>query len=107
MEEYVVQGNANLAWIAWRERDYARAEALAREAWDGWDGYLQQRLLSWSPVFPLLGLAVRAGRHDEARELVEVLLDTTRQGLPDEVEKTLREGRLEDACAVAETFGYL
>jgi len=48
---------------------------------------------------------VRAGRLDEARGLVEVLLDTTRQGLPDEVEKTLREGRLEDTCAVAETYG--
>jgi DNA-binding SARP family transcriptional activator len=107
MEEYVVQGNANLAWIAWREGNYPRAEALARDAWDGWDGYLQQRLLSWSPVFPLFGLAVRAGRRDEARELVEVLLDTTRQGLPHEVEETLREGRLEDACAVAERYGYL
>ena len=107
MEEYVVQAHAHLAWIAWREADYDRAEELARAAWDGWDGYLQQRLLAWSPVFPLLGLAVRAGRHDEAHELVEVLLDPTRQGLPLAVEEGLRDGRLEEACAIAGTYGYL
>ena len=39
-EDPVAQARANLAWIAWREGDHGRAEELAREAWQGWDGHL-------------------------------------------------------------------
>jgi class 3 adenylate cyclase/DNA-binding SARP family transcriptional activator len=106
MEEYVAQARANLAWVAWREGDDGRAAELARQAWSGWDGYLQ-RVWAWSPVFPLLGLALRAGRLDEAGDLAEVLLDPTRQGLPPAVDEPLRAGRLTEAAAHAADYGYL
>ena len=64
-------------------------------------------MLAWSPVFPLLGLALRAGRDDEAHELAEVLLDPTRQALPSELEEALRAGRLTDAATMAAGYGYL
>ena len=98
---------ANMAWIAWREADYPRAEQLARSAWDGWSEYPQIKEFAWTAVFPLLGCTLRAGRADEARELAELLLEPTRPALPPELEACLREDRLEDACAIAETYGYL
>ena len=108
MEDYVAQAYANLAWIAWREGDHGRAEELAREAWSDWDSYLHtHRVWAWSPVFPLLGLALRAGRNDEAHELAEVLVDPTRQALPSELEEALRAGRLTDAATMAAGYGYL
>ena len=107
LEDHVAYAQANLAWIAWREGDYGRAEELAREAWQGWDGYSLQRAFAWQPVFPLLGLALRAGRDDEAHELAEVLLDPTRQALPAELEETLRAGRLTEAATMAKCYGYL
>jgi hypothetical protein len=107
MPEYVVQADANLAWIAWREGDLDRAEQLARDVWGRWDGYLMQRVFAWEPVWPLLGLAVRAGRDDEVRELVEVLLDPTRQPMPPDLDQALRTGDLGDACVLAERYGYL
>jgi DNA-binding SARP family transcriptional activator len=105
-EEYVAQAHANLAWVAWREGDHDCAERLAREAWSDWDTRLH-RVWAWSPVFPLLGLALRAGRDDEARELADVLVDPTRQPLPAEVEEALRAGRLTDAATLATGYGYL
>ena len=108
MEEYVAQAYANLAWIAWREGDHSRAEELARHAWSDWDSHLHtHRAWAWSPVFPLIGLALRAGRDDEAHELAEVLLDPTRQALPSELEEALRAGRLTDAATMAAGYGYL
>ena len=108
MEEYVAQAYANLAWIAWREGDHSRAEELARAAWSDWDNHLHtQRVWAWSPVFPLLGLALRAGRDNEAHELAKVLLDPTRQALPRELEEALRAGRLAEAAAAATGYGYL
>jgi DNA-binding SARP family transcriptional activator len=61
MDEYVVQAKANRAWIARREGDRAGAEMLARAAWDGWDGYMMQRVIAWEPVWPLLELALPFG----------------------------------------------
>ena len=107
MREYVVQAQANHAWVAWREGDVGRAEELARNVWDGWDGYMMQRVLAWEPVWPLLGTALRAGRDEEVRELVDVLLDPTRQAPPPELADALRSGAHEDACALAERYGYL
>ena len=108
MEEYVAQAYANLAWIAWREGDHSRAEELAREAWSNWDSHLHtHRAWAWSPVFPLLGLALRAGRNEEAHALGGVLLDPTRQALPAELEEALRAGRLTDAARMAAGYGYL
>ena len=106
-DDYVAHAQANLAWIAWRKADYSRAEELAREAWNGWDAYSLQRVFAWVPVFPLLGLALRAGRHDEALELAGVVLDRTRQALPPELEESLRAGRLTEAAALAAGHGYL
>jgi tetratricopeptide (TPR) repeat protein len=106
MEEYVAQAYANLAWVSWREGDHGRAEELARDAWSDWDDHLR-RVWAWSPVFPLLGLALRAGRDDEAHQLADVLVDPTRQPLPAEVEEALRAGRLTDAAALAAGYGYL
>jgi DNA-binding SARP family transcriptional activator/tetratricopeptide (TPR) repeat protein len=106
MEEYVAQAYANLAWVAWREGDHGRAEELARAAWTDWDDHLR-RVWAWMPVFPLLGLALRAGRDDEARKLAEVLVDPTRQPLPAEVEDALRAGRLTEAATLAAAYGYL
>jgi tetratricopeptide (TPR) repeat protein len=106
MDEYVAQAYANLAWVAWREGDHGRAEELARDAWNDWDNHLR-RVWAWMPVFPLLGLALRAGRDDEARELAGVLVDPTRQPLPHEVEEALLAGRLADAATMAAGYGYL
>jgi DNA-binding SARP family transcriptional activator len=107
--EALLHAQANMAWIAWREGDYARAEELAVEAWAGWGQDLGGNLgiWAWLPAFPLLGLALRAGREDEARDLAELLLDPARQALPDEIEEALRSGRLADAAELAVGYGYL
>ena len=110
MEDCVAQAYANLAWIAWREGDHCRAEELACDAWSDWDTTHPRhthRMWAWSPVFPLLGLALRAGRDEEARALAEVLVDPTRQALPAELEEALRAGRLTDAATMAVGYGYL
>jgi DNA-binding SARP family transcriptional activator len=107
MAEYVVQARANRAWVAWREGDWEEAERLARCAWDGWDGYMMQRVIAWEPVWPLLAANLRAGRNEEARSLVDVLLDPTRQPMPAELDEALRSGALEEACSIAARYGYL
>jgi len=66
-----------------------------------------QRVLAWEPVWPLLGTAVRAGRDEELERLAEVLLDPTRQPQPSELADALRSRAYEDACALAERYGYL
>src|SRR5437868_9681623 len=86
---YVLQSQANLAWVAWREGDVARAERLARAAWTDWDSAGPLGVLGWAVLWPLVGAAVASGRVDAAVAYACAMLEPARRPLADDVSAAL------------------
>lgn len=122
MVEYTASGEAQTAWAAWREGDLAEAERRADRAYELWNQlggpYL---VLAWMPVWPLLGVAWRGGRLDDAIDRARFLLDPERQPMHADVEAPLEAAvaafdrgdhelartRLAEAVELARDPGYL
>jgi hypothetical protein len=114
MVEYVRQARAHLAWVKWRVGDLAGSERLAREVWDGWDDYWNQRIAAWFALWPLIGVALARTETAKAIDYVRILLDPTRQPHPAGLEEAMRravaawtDGEPEAAAAACERVAAL
>jgi hypothetical protein len=124
MPEYVGTAKANLAWVAWRERNLPEVEASGRAALELW-GQLPAShascVFQWTALWPLIGVALVRDQTAEAVEYGRALLEPTQQRLPDALTAVLEETiaswegeelettrtYLDQALELAQELGYL
>jgi tetratricopeptide (TPR) repeat protein len=124
MLEYTGTAYANLAWVAWRERDMASAEKYGQAALESWQklptGH-SSCAFQWTAVWPLAAVALRSDQIARACSLLSALLDPSQQHLPDALEETVREAisaweednlevarnHVQQAIGLAQESGYL
>ena len=58
MVEYIAMAKANLAWVAWRQENYAEAEKIATKALDLWHGMDDPYGFDWMALWPLIAIAL-------------------------------------------------
>ena len=111
LPEYQAMAMANRAWVAWRCGDEEAATADARAALSMWEGLPVRYFFDWMALWPLLAIALAAGRIEEAaqcargmlpppqqrlqeplRSLVEQAVHAWDAGQPDETADLLRRG---------------
>jgi class 3 adenylate cyclase/tetratricopeptide (TPR) repeat protein len=121
LPEYEAIAIANRAWVEWRTGDEQKAAADARAALDIWEKLPVRYFYDWMALWPLLAIALAAGRPGEAVEHARGMLPATQQklqqplrslvedavqrwdaGQPAESEEVLR-----GAVEAATTLGYL
>jgi hypothetical protein len=104
MLEYVGTAEANLAWVAWRERDLIQAEAHGKAALASWrqlpSGH-SSCAFQWTALWPLAAVAVARNQISEACVWLRALLDPVQQPPPGPltaaVEDALRAGESDDS----------
>ncbi len=124
MLEYTGTAHANLAWVAWREGDWAQAEVEGRAALDLWQllpaGH-SSCAFQWTALWPLIAAACAHHQTSEAGGYARALLEPTQQRLPDALTTAVQnavqacqEAEPEAACAcleqaigLAQELGYL
>jgi predicted ATPase/class 3 adenylate cyclase len=88
---YIAMAQANLAWVAWQDRNLTEARELGQSAlalWQAWDvAYPFQ----WAALYPLIGVALAEDRLREAVSHARALLDPTQQHLPETMVAVLGE----------------
>ncbi len=121
---YLAIAQANLAWVAWRAHDWARAQQYAEQASQQWKELQQHAYVSpllWLALWPLLGLALKHDQINEAVKCAQTMLDSSQQRLPCDLTILLNEALagwasgdaplarryLEASCAMAGRLGYL
>ena len=98
MRLYAAQAQAQLAWVAYRERRRAEVRECVDRAWSTWEAAGRSRPpFQWMMLWPALGLAEAAGHHEEALDCARRLLASDCQPPPE----PLRE-RLARAVAAAD-----
>jgi eukaryotic-like serine/threonine-protein kinase len=121
LPEYEAMAIANRAWVAWRDGDEEAATADARAALGLWEELPIRYFFDWMALWPLLAMALAAGRIEEAaqcargmlpppqqrlqepvRTLVEEAVQAWDSGQPAEAEELLRR-----AARAAADLGYL
>ncbi len=121
LPEYEAMAIANRAWVAWRSGEHAKAGTDAQDALDIWKGLPARYFYDWMALWPLLAMALAAGRVGEAIEhtrgmlpppqqllqepvqtLVESAIHTWDAGQPAEAEELLQS-----AIRAAGDLGYL
>ena len=121
MPEYVAAAQANRAWLAWRGRDLAAAEQMAREAVAVWRQSPLVYPFQWQALWIVLAVALVQGREDAAWAHARSLHEPTQQRLPDALNAALEAAlaakaayrsaeastRLRQAVAIAREMGYL
>ncbi len=84
------QNKANLAWLAWREGNFAEAQALGQEALEEWQALqVNYYYMRWTALLPLLAVALVQDRLAEAVEYARELLAPDQQYLPDALSTTI------------------
>jgi tetratricopeptide (TPR) repeat protein len=117
---YIGAAQANLAWVAWRERDLPAVEVKGQTALDIWSEGANFPF-KWMALWPLAGAAL--ARQEVARAMIHVrkLLDPLQQPLPTEMATALEaaiqvwdqgqaevaENHLQHAAGMAADLGYL
>ena len=83
LPEYVGTAKANLAWVAWSEKNLSEAETNARAALEIWQQLSLVYPLYWTALWPLIGVSLAQDRVSEAIDYARVLLDPKQKRLPD------------------------
>ena len=121
LPEYEAMAIANRAWVAWRSGEYAKAATDAQDALDIWKGLPARYFYDWMALWPLLAMALAAGRVEEAVEYARGMLPPPQQLLQEPVrtlvESAIRtwdtgqpaeaEELLQSAIRAAGDLGYL
>ncbi len=121
LPEYEATAVANRAWVAWRTGDEERAATDALAALDMWQALPVRYFYDWMALWPLVAMALAAGRVEEAaghargmlpppqqllrepaRTLTENAVQAWDAGQPAEAEDLLRR-----ALSAAADLGYL
>jgi hypothetical protein len=117
---YRAIAQSNLAWVAWRQENIAAAQDQAQRAFAVLQSFQNFGLL-WLASWPLLGLAVKEGRFDDALMQAKLLVEPERQPLPTQLSEALRKALQADAvsdnkmvemhllevCEISKSGGYL
>lgn len=86
MPEYVATAQANMAWAAWREGDWAEVVRHGRTALTLWqqlpEGHASAAF-QWTALFPLMVVALAEEQLPEAVGYAQTVLDPSQQKLPD------------------------
>jgi hypothetical protein len=122
LPEYIGMAKANLAWVAWQEKDIAEAEANGRAALDIWQQLHPYHCsFKWMALWPLIGVALAQNQVPETVDYARALLDPGQKRLPDTLTGVLENvikswegdeletGRtyLAQAIELAQESGYL
>ena len=96
MPEYTATAQANLAWAAWREAQFADCEARADTAIAYWadlpPGHASAAF-QWTALWPLIGVCLSQGRIGDAVDHCSALLAPELMRLPDEIENALESAQ--------------
>ncbi len=121
MIEYIGTAKANLAWVAWREGNVAKAEELGRAALDLWGQLPIVYSFQWTALWPLIGVSLDQGKITESIDFGRSLLEPFQQRLPDALSEVVGEAmkawdrghqkksarHLEQSVQMAQEMGYL
>jgi hypothetical protein len=104
LPEYEAMAIASRAWVAWRSGDEEKAATDAQAALHIWEGLPVRYLFDWMALWPLLTMALAAGRVEEAAGCARGMLPPPQQ-LLQEPAQTLVENAVHawDAGQPAET----
>jgi class 3 adenylate cyclase/tetratricopeptide (TPR) repeat protein len=95
MPEYTGVAKANLAWIAWHDRDFASAEKSGKESLEIWQTLPSGNsgnVLIWLALLPLIAVALHQDKISEAIENVRDLFVPGRMPLPAKLAELLQHG---------------
>lgn len=121
MPYYIGMAKANLAWVAWRERNLAEARELGRAALGLWSQSSIFIPVRWTALWPLIGTELAQQRIPEAMAYAHMLL-ATKQHQPPEALSAIVEAALakwdagqqdtarrdlNQATMVAQQMGYM
>jgi eukaryotic-like serine/threonine-protein kinase len=93
LPEYEAMAIANRAWVAWRSGEHAKAATDAQDALAVWKRLPVRYFYDWMAVWPLLAMALAAGRVEEAVEYARGMLPPPQQLLQEPV-RTLVESAI-------------
>jgi class 3 adenylate cyclase/energy-coupling factor transporter ATP-binding protein EcfA2 len=91
MVEYIAMAKASLAWVAWRQQDYAQAEKLATEALEAWHGMEDPYSVDWMALWPLIAITFAQKDIFRAIEFARGLLDENQHPLPEKLLNAIRK----------------
>ena len=102
--EYEAMAIANRAWVAWRSGDESTAVTDAQAALEMWGGLPVRYFYDWMALWPLVAVALAAGKVEEAVEHARGMLPPPQQLLQEPV-RTMVETAVHawDAGRTAET----
>jgi eukaryotic-like serine/threonine-protein kinase len=90
MVEYIAMATANLAWVAWRQNDHAKAEKMASEALNLWHGMEDPYSFDWMALWPLIAIAFARKDFSRAVEYARGLLDENQHPLAENLTAIVR-----------------
>ncbi len=119
LDLYVAMARGNLAWLAWRDGDFAATEALAQAAWSTLQ--VIPGPLRWVVLWPLVAMAAAQEQLSLAADLARQMLHPSQQRLPEALAALLEAAiraeesdepevgrtQLQRAIALAQQMGYL
>jgi hypothetical protein len=91
LPEYEAMAMANRAWVGWRCGDEEAATADARAALSMWEGLPVRYFFDWMALWPLLAMALAAGRIEEAAQCARGMLPPPQQRLQEPLQSLVEE----------------
>jgi len=91
MVEYIAMAKANLAWVAWRQENYAEAEKIATKALDLWHGMDDPYGFDWMALWPLIAIALHRQDSSAAIGFARGLLAENQHPLPETLLNAIRK----------------
>jgi class 3 adenylate cyclase/tetratricopeptide (TPR) repeat protein len=91
LPEYEAMAMANRAWVGWRCGDEEAATADARAAVSMWEGLPVRYFFDWMALWPLLAMALAAGRIEEAAQCARGMLPPPQQRLQEPLQSLVEE----------------
>ncbi len=91
MVEYIAMAKANLAWVVWRQENYAEAEKLATEALELWHGMGDPYGFDWIALWPLIAIALHRQDSSAAIGFARGMLAENQHPLPETLLNAIRK----------------
>jgi tetratricopeptide (TPR) repeat protein len=88
---YIAMAQANLAWVAWQDRNLTETRELGQSALTLWQEWDVAYPFQWAALYPLIAVALAEDRLSEVISHARALLDPTQQRLPEAMTALLEE----------------